>query len=241
MASVCVTPTSVARPLEAGEAAGAVAHRARCAPRPARSRSAAVTGWKRKMWPTCSTRPVAATIAASAAALGHRERRAASRRSSAARRARHSSARARWLSAGVTMSTASTCGSAVAEVRRPRAPRSTPALTAKARRSAETSATHTLGAQLARARADASRPSGPGRRAARSPRPLAGRRRRDPRRPRSGAADPSSSGRPADPRRRSNARLPMPYLDWPKRRGRWFTGTSSTRKPRIRSSVGMNR
>ena len=53
------------RALEAREAAGAVAHAARAPPRPAARAARSVTGWKRKMWPTCSTRPVAATIAAS--------------------------------------------------------------------------------------------------------------------------------------------------------------------------------
>src|SRR2546426_58019 len=56
---------------------------------------------------------------------------------------RHASATARWLSAGVTTSTASTCGSACAKSATARA-RSTPCPIAHSRRSAETSATHTV-------------------------------------------------------------------------------------------------
>ena len=36
-------------------------------------------------------------------------------------------------------------------------------------------------------------------------------------------------------------RLPMPYFACPWRRGRWFTGTSVTRAPSIRSRVGRKR
>ena len=64
MASVWVTPTSVRGRLKPGEAAGAVAHAAdRARGEPLAQR--VVTGWKRKMWPTWSTRPVSPTIAAS--------------------------------------------------------------------------------------------------------------------------------------------------------------------------------
>src|SRR5688572_2068767 len=102
------------------------------------------------MWPTCTTRPAARAAAATARASATETVRGFSTKQWRTVE-RQVSATARWLSAGVTTSTASTCGSAAWTSATARA-RSTPCPTAHSRRAGSTSVTQTVAPSWVRTR-----------------------------------------------------------------------------------------